>query len=341
MQAIAKRPIIWQKFGFICIFLILCLTACERPPQSAAPPAAEPPPAARPQNSAHLEEKPAVPEKDTACPVRTGSYSNGRAGGHGDQAARGISACDKKPAADPVDATATPPVASLPDPKTMVKKSDDLMRGDSVQGTYIMEITTPSWTRTLELAVHSKGRDRIFIRILSPAKEAGTGTLRIDNEMWNYLPRIEKVIKIPPSMMLQSWMGSDFANDDLVKENSIVDDYTHRIVAEETVRGEPTYKIELIPKPGAAVIWGKLYYWIRPADYVPIRQDYYDERGRLVKRLEYSDIEKVSDRTVPRTWMMTNHIKKGKTTRIYLKDVVYNQPVDDNLFTLSNLKRLN
>ncbi|MCA9395052.1 MAG: outer membrane lipoprotein-sorting protein [Candidatus Omnitrophica bacterium] len=247
----------------------------------------------------------------------------------------------KKPAADPVDATATPPVASLPDPKTMVKKSDDLMRGDSVQGTYIMEITTPSWTRTLELAVHSKGRDRIFIRILSPAKEAGTGTLRIDNEMWNYLPRIEKVIKIPPSMMLQSWMGSDFANDDLVKENSIVDDYTHRIVAEETVRGEPTYKIELIPKPGAAVIWGKLYYWIRPADYVPIRQDYYDERGRLVKRLEYSDIEKVSDRTVPRTWMMTNHIKKGKTTRIYLKDVVYNQPVDDNLFTLSNLKRLN
>ncbi|MCA9403337.1 MAG: outer membrane lipoprotein-sorting protein [Candidatus Omnitrophica bacterium] len=246
----------------------------------------------------------------------------------------------RAPAKEEKTAPADTVVAPRPEAREIVKKSDDLMRGDTAQGIYIMEITTPSWTRTLELSVFSKGRDRVFIRILSPAKEADTGTLRLDNEMWNFLPRIEKVIKIPPSMMLQSWMGSDFANDDLVKENSIVEDYTHRIVAEETLNGHATYKIELIPKPGAAVIWGRLDYWIRRADFVPIRQDFYDERGRMVKRLDYSDIEQVSDRTVPRTWLMTNLLKDGKSTRIYLKDVVYNQPIDDNIFTLSNLKRL-
>ncbi len=214
------------------------------------------------------------------------------------------------------------------------------MRGDTNQGLYTMAITTPSWSRTLELDVYTKGRDKVFIRILSPAKEAGTGTLRIENEMWNYLPRIEKIIKIPPSMMLQPWMGSDFANDDLVKQNSLVEDYTHTIVAEEEIRGHQTYKIELKPKPNAAVIWGKLYYWLRVDDNVPIRQEFFSERGELVKRLEYSDIEKVSDRVIPRTWHMTNLVKDGKSTRIFLKDVRYNEPVSDNIFTRSNLKRI-
>lgn len=340
MQAILKWTIIWQKTGFICILLFFGLTACERQPPPLSTPVVQdthksstasayytPKPAAPPEATPRVESPPpAAPSPEPSTQIA-------------EPVAKAAPA--KTPAIRmPAEKPAAPPAAAWPDAKSVVKKSDDLMRGDTAQGTYIMEITTPSWSRTLELAVYSKGRDRVFIRIQSPAKEAGTGTLRIDNEMWNYLPRIEKVIKIPPSMMLQSWMGSDFANDDLVKENSIVEDYTHRIVAEETLGGQPAYKIELIPKPGAAVIWGKLYYWIRPADYVPLRQDFYDERGRLVKRLDYSDIEKVSDRTVPRTWLMTNLLKDGKSTRIYLKDVVYNQPIDDNIYTLSNLKRL-
>lgn len=231
------------------------------------------------------------------------------------------------------------PQIQTPDARDIVKLSDDLMRGDSNQGIYIMEIKTPNWSRTLELDVASQGRDKVFIRILSPSKEAGTGTLRIENEMWNYLPRIEKVIKIPPSMMLQPWMGSDFANDDLVKENSIVDDYSHKILTEEIIRGHNTYKIEMIPHTDAAVIWGKLYYWIRKDDHVPIQQEYYSEKNELVKRLEYSDIGQVSDRIIPRVWLMTNLQKDGKSTRIHLKDVSFNQPIDENLFTLSNLKR--
>ena len=330
MQAIAKRPLFWQIIVLFCIFTIIGLSSCDRPPSTPATPA--PPP-----------ERPPATVSTSAAPVVTPPPAEPVPAPEEPVAVKKEPEPPVQPPADPAPAAPASTEAeqpASPDAKELVKKSDDLMRGDTVQGIYIMEITTPNWNRMLELDVSTKARDRVFIRILSPAKEAGTGTLRIDNEMWNFLPRIEKVIKIPPSLMLQSWMGSDFANDDLVKQNSIVEDYTHRIVGEETLNGHATYKVELIPKPGAAVIWGKLYHWIRPGDYVPIRQDFYDERGRLVKRLDYSDIEQVSDRTVPRTWLMTNLLKEGKSTRIYLKDVTYNQPVDDNIFTLPNLKRL-
>ncbi len=222
----------------------------------------------------------------------------------------------------------------------IVKRSDDLMRGNSNQGIYTMQIETPSWKRELKLDVHSLGQNKIFIRILSPQKEKGVGTLRIKNEMWNYLPRVEKTIKIPPSLMLQPWMGSDFANDDLVKESSIVNDYTHKIIKKETLEGQSTYIIELIPKPNAAVIWGKIVRFIRKDDYVPLKEEYYSDDGKLVKVLEYSDIAKVSERIIPRIWKMTPVHKPGHSTTVQLIDVQYNQPIDEQIFTLMNLKKI-
>lgn len=225
------------------------------------------------------------------------------------------------------------------DAMIIVKKSDDLLRGETCQGLYRMTVKTDRWERQLDLNVFTKGRDKIFIRILSPAKESGIGTLRIENEMWNYLPKIERIIKIPPSMMLQSWMGSDFANDDLVKESSVVNDYTHKIVEEMVVDGKPVYKIEFIPKPDAAVIWGKLFMWIRKDDFVPIKEEFYNEKGKLIKVLEYSNIAQVSDRVIPKTWKMRSIIKEDQETTIELIDVKYNEPVDDNIFSLVNLKK--
>ena len=226
------------------------------------------------------------------------------------------------------------------DAKTVVKTADDLMRGDSISGTYVMKIQTPSWERTLSLKVYSLGRNKMFIRILSPAKEAGIGTLRIDNEMWNYLPDIEKTLKIPPSMMLQPWMGSDFANDDLVKESSIVNDYNHQLVSITSLDDAVAYKIELTPKSTSAVIWGKRIQWIRLEDNVPLKEEYYDDKGELIKILTYSDIGKVSDRVIPRIWTMRSFIKPGFTTTIELKDVEYNLPLQNNIFTLQNLKKI-
>ncbi len=222
----------------------------------------------------------------------------------------------------------------------IVKRSDDLMRGNSHSGTYSMKIVTPRWKRELTLLVHSMDRDKMFIRILSPPKEAGIGTLRIGNEMWNYLPNVEKTIKIPPSLMLRPWMGSDFANDDLVKESSIVNDYTHQIVSHENVNGESVLKIEFTPKPDAPVIWGKLYHWIRENDLVPLKEEYYSEKGKAIKVMEYSDIGQVSNRIIPRTWEMRSLTKEGHSTTIKLVDVTYNQPIDDVIFSMSYLRRV-
>jgi len=223
-------------------------------------------------------------------------------------------------------------------PQEIVKRSDDLMRGDTSHGQYKMTVETPSWKRTLELDAYSIGRDRTFIRILSPPKEAGITTLRVENEMWNYLPKVERTIKIPPSMMFQPWMGSDFNNDDLVKESSIVYDYTHKIVYEKEIGSHDVYKIELIPLPEAPVTWGKLLLWVRKSDFVPLREEFYNERGKLIKILEYSDIKPMSDRTIPATWKMKSVTKEGHVTTIEIVDIVYNEPISESIFTLSNLK---
>lgn len=221
----------------------------------------------------------------------------------------------------------------------IVKRSDDLMRGNTQEGKYTMTVITQNWERHLELYVYSQGRDKIFIRILSPAKEKGITTLRIKNEMWNYLPSVERTIKIPPSMMLEAWMGSDFANDDLVKESSVVNDYTHRIIDEKIIDGKEVCRIELTPKPEAAVVWNKRIMWIQKNDFIPLRDEFYGKNNKLIKVLTYSKIKKISDRTIPAYWEMTSEIKSGHRTIIEVSDkVVYNKPIEETVFNLQNLK---
>jgi outer membrane lipoprotein-sorting protein len=220
----------------------------------------------------------------------------------------------------------------------IIKRSDDLMRGDTLRGKYQMTVETPDWKRTLELDAYSIGREKTFIRILNPPKEKGITTLRIKNNMWNYLPKVERTIKIPPSMMLQPWMGSDFTNDDLVKESSVVHDYTHKIVNEEMAGPELIYVIQLDPKPEAAVTWGKLIFRVRHSDFVPLREEFYSEHGKLIKVLEYSEVKQMSDREIPTVWKMTSMTKKSHVTIIKVDDVVYNEPVADSIFTMANLK---
>lgn len=221
----------------------------------------------------------------------------------------------------------------------LVRKSDDLLRGDTLHGTYSMNVATPNWTRKLKLNVWSKGRDAFFIRILEPAKEQGIGTLRLKNNMWNYLPNIERTIKIPPSLMLQPWMGSDFTNDDLVKESSVVHDYTHTIIDEKTINGNTVVIIELLPKPDAPVTWGKLILWIREIDFIPLRQEFYNQRGELIKVLTYSDVKIMNDRAIPTVWKIESFQDRGHATEIVVEEAFYNQYIDANIFTLQNLKK--
>ena len=202
-----------------------------------------------------------------------------------------------------------------------------------------MTVKTPRWQRALELQAWIDRPRRSFIRILGPAKEAGIASLRIGAEMWNYLPTVERTIKIPPSMMMQPWMGSDFTNDDLVKESSLVDDYTHRIIGSDTVGGTPSYVVESTPKPDAPVVWGRIVFRVRKADFLPVREEFYDERGALVRVMSFSDVRSLGGRTVPTRWEMRPVGKPENVTTVVMTSAIYDAPISSDIFTQRNLTK--
>lgn len=227
--------------------------------------------------------------------------------------------------------------AQVPSGRDIVERVESLLWGNTVQGDYEMTITTPRWQRMLTLRAWMERPRRSFIRVLAPAKEAGIGSLRIGSEMWNYLPNVERVVKIPPSMMLQPWLGSDFTNDDLVKESSAIDDYTHKIVDTAPIDGETVYRVEATPKPQAAVVWGRVLYVVRQRDLMPLQQQYFSERGELVRVMSFSEVRSLGGRTLPTRWEMRPTAKPGNMTTVRLVDVVFDRPIDDAVFTQRNL----
>jgi outer membrane lipoprotein-sorting protein len=222
--------------------------------------------------------------------------------------------------------------------REIIKKVDQLYRSTSSYARMEMEIVTPHWQRTLVLEAWSQGTDRTFILINSPKKESGTATLRIKNEMWNYLPQTAKVIKIPPSMMMGSWMGSDFNNDDLVRETSMLEDYTFKMI--EPSQKEPgVLFIEMIPNENTPVVWGKIILTVRENDYLPVREEYYDEKGKMMRLMEFKDIKQMGGKTIPAVMELTPQNKEGNKTVIRYLKVDFDIPIREGVFTLRNLKK--
>ena len=222
--------------------------------------------------------------------------------------------------------------------REIIKKVDQLYRSSSSYTRMEMEISTPHWQRTLSLEAWTKGTDKTFILINSPKKESGTATLRIKNEMWNYLPQTAKVIKVPPSMMMGSWMGSDFNNDDLVRESSMLDDYTYKMTA--PAEPEPgTLSLEMIPKENAAVVWGKIILTVREKDYLPVRQEYYDEKGRMMRLMEFKEIKVMGGKTIPTVMELISRTKEGNRTVIRYLKTDFDIPLKEDIFSLRNLKK--
>ena len=191
-----------------------------------------------------------------------------------------------------------------------------------------------------------RGGKRSFIRILSPAKDRGTGFLKLQPNLWTYIPRVERTMRIPPSMMLQSWMGSDFTNDDLVRESSQLDDYDHRLLRVEPdfrgLGGEGpfrAYVVEYVPHEDAPVVWGRIVTWIDAEHWSPLRQEFYDEDGVKLRRMDFGDIREVQGRWVPHLWVMTPLDKEGHETRIVIDEIRFDQKFDDRIFTTQNLKK--
>ena len=229
--------------------------------------------------------------------------------------------------------------AQAPDALAIARKCDAALKGKTEHGIASMTVQTPEWQRTLELTFWYDYPEKTFIRITAPAKDAGTGTLRLGSNMWTWLPSVERVIKIPPSLMLQAWMGSDFTNDDLVKESSLPADYTHRIEGETTEGGDACYRLIAIPKPDAAVVWGKLVLLIRKTDSLPRREEFYDERGTLQKTLYFDQIRKVGSRDYPMRWRMVSQTKAGHETLITFSSLEFDRPITADIFTRQNLER--
>ncbi len=218
----------------------------------------------------------------------------------------------------------------------VVEKIDQLYRSESSYAKMQMEIVTPHWERTLVMHAWSEGMDKTMIRIISPAKEKGVGTLRIDNEMWNYLPKTNKVIKIPPSMMMSSWMGSDFNNDDLVNEFTWREDYNVTQTSIDTAKADRIY-LKLTPKEGRPIVWGKLVVAVRRSDYLPVWEKYYDENGKLMRIMRFENIQTMDGRKIPTRMVLAPQTEEGKTILEYVQ-VDFNIDISDNIFTLRNLR---
>ncbi len=224
--------------------------------------------------------------------------------------------------------------------KDIIRKADEKSRGLTSQGTMTMTVVRPDWSRTITMKTWSKGREYSFVLITAPAKDKGQVFLKIKTEMWNWVPSIDKTIKIPPSMMLQSWMGSDFTNDDLVKQSSIVVDYTHKLLGKEKVRDMDCYKIEMIPLPDAAVVWGKVIMWITVKGFDQWMTEYYDEDSKLVNISNSYNIKQMGDREIPTRIEMEPRNKKGQKTIMQIDDMKFNIRIDENFFSQQNMKKI-
>jgi outer membrane lipoprotein-sorting protein len=226
------------------------------------------------------------------------------------------------------------------DATAIIRKADELMRGKSSYAQITMTIEKPEWKRTMTMKAWSLEPDFSLVYVTDPARDKGTVTLKRGNEVWNWLPSVQKVIKIPPSMMLQSWMGSDFTNDDLVRASSIVKDYTHALLGKETYEGHECYKIELIPKPEAGVVWAKVVVWISVEGYLEYKTEYYDEDGELVKSFLGSKVKTFGDRKLPAHWEMIPHNEPGNKTILEYDELRFDEKMSPNFFSLQNMKRV-
>ena len=221
--------------------------------------------------------------------------------------------------------------------QAIIKKLEKNLRGDYMYATMKMIVTSKRGKRTVKIESWSKGNKKSFIKILYPKKDKGITFLKIDNQMWQYIPKIERTIKIPPSMMLQSWMGSDFSNDDMVKESSLEEDYNAKLLSKKA----NSATLELIPKQDAAVVWGKIIVDVDLKNAVPVKETFYDDMMKKVRVMTFSKIEQHGSHRVPMIMELKplDASKKKNRTKIIFEKVNFDARIDPSYFTKQALKR--
>ena len=227
--------------------------------------------------------------------------------------------------------------SSTPEPAALIKQAMDHWRGLSSYSEMTMTIHRPDWERSMSMRSWTKGDKTTLVRITQPKKDAGNGTLTKDNNMWTFAPKINRIIKVPSSMMSQSWMGSDFSNKDISKSTDIIDQYDHKLLETREQDGHAVYVIESIPHEEAAVVWGKEIVTIRD-DYILLEQQFLDQDGLLIKTMKAREIKTLGGRTVASVIRMSKQEAPDEWTEMSVQDIQFNQSHPDSLFTLSNLR---
>lgn len=222
----------------------------------------------------------------------------------------------------------------------IITKADEKVRGKTNHTVIDMEIIRPTWKRSISMKAWGRGLDYSMTYITFPAKEKGQVFMKRKTEMWNWMPTIGRMIKIPASMMSQGWMGSDYTNDDILKESSMIVDYEHSLDAEETIEGFDCYKIEMSPKAEAAVIWSKVYKWVTKDEFIQIKSEYYDEDDDLVKSDFAYEFKKMDGRLIPTRIEIVPADDSGKKTVLYIKEIQFDIELPESYFSQQNMKRI-
>jgi len=234
--------------------------------------------------------------------------------------------------------TLIPPACAL-DADSIVKNGFDYWRGKASIATVQMLIHREDWQRTITIKAWTRGQKESLFYITAPPKDYGNGTLKKGREMWLFNPKVNRVIKVPPSMMSQSWMGSDFSNNDLAKSDSLLLDYNHSIIGTETHEGKKVYVIKSIPKPNAPVVWGMQHLKIRE-DQIWLSEEFFDEDLKPVKIMTAMEIQMLGGKLFPKVWRMRNVDEENRYTQLSYESLEFKSALPDQLFTLSSLKQL-
>ena len=230
-----------------------------------------------------------------------------------------------------------PVAAQQQDAKAIVRAALDYWRGLSSYTEMTMVIHRSEWERSMTMRAWTKGDQLSLVRVVEPRKDRGNGTLTNDKNMWTFSPKVNRVIKIPSSMMAQSWMGSDFSNKDVARVDDIVDEYVHTILSETEIDGVTVYEIQSVPDEDAAVVWGREVLRIR-SDYIVLQHAFYDQDDELVKQLETLEIAEMGGRIVAKRQRMSKIDDPERWTELQVNDVKYDIDLKDSLFTLANLR---
>jgi len=229
-------------------------------------------------------------------------------------------------------------IASNLDPEIILNNVDDIYRSNASHGILTLSVKTSNWQRSLTLEQWSKGNDMHLLKVLKPKKEKDLATLRVDNNVWNYMPKVKRVVKIPSSMMSSSWMGSHFTNDDLVKQSRMVIDYDFSITYEGLRDGVDIVEISCIPKKNAAVVWGKVEVIVYRNDFIPLNIVYYDEDLKLSRTLKFSNIQVLGGKKIPLQMKMVPTDEPEESTAILWEKIEFDIVIKDDFFSLRKLQ---